>query len=596
MRNKIFLAVLMSSVLAVNGVSINAATTVANTGTATNSKTTTSNLKTADMKKPEMEKKDIELAENQKMVTGKVASITSTSIKFYEGTDQMGGKPNGQADGNEMTPPAKGEAPANMGQGGGMNITWADTTQTLKLSSTVTISQMGGPKASEALTYADIKVDDQVRMIVETGTDGTTKTVISIEVMNGMGGQGSSMSGSDTGSIQGSALYLVDGKTETTASKTYAATKEDESAVKVTNGGSAVLTKATITKTGNSSDTTESDFYGLNAAILATKNSTISLSDATITTNAEGSNAVFATQEGSKVNLKNVNIVTKANASRGLDATYQGTITATNVNITTSGAHCAALATDRGEGTVSLTGGTLKTAGDGSPCIYSTGNISVANATGISTGAQAAVIEGKNSITLKDTTLTGAGKCGVMLYQSFSGDAGVGTSVFNMTGGKLTATAGPIFFVTNTDAIVNLKNATLSGTAELISAGEDRWGSEGSNGGNLTFNADSQELEGDIIADSISTVAVNLTNGSTLEGAINSENTAKSMSLSLDKESSWNVTGDSYLTVIKDTDTSLENIDDNGFTIYYDSTQTDNAWLNGKTMTLTDGGKLTPIK
>lgn len=53
--------------------------------------------------------------------------------------------------------------------------------------------------------------------------------------------------------------------------------------------------------------------------------------------------------------------------------------------------------------------------------------------------------------------------------------------------------------------------------------------------------------------------------------------------------------GNSYLTVLKDEDTSLANIEDNGYTIYYSSTNSENSWLNGTTITLKDGGKLTPI-
>jgi len=33
---------------------------------------------------------------------------------------------------------------------------------------------------------------------------------------------------------------------------------------------------------------------------------------------------------------------------------------------------------------------------------------------------------------------------------------------------------------------------------------------------------------------------------------------------------------------------------DNGYTIYYDASSSANSWLDGKTYTLTDGGKLTP--
>lgn len=61
----------------------------------------------------------------------------------------------------------------------------------------------------------------------------------------------------------------------------------------------------------------------------------------------------------------------------------------------------------------------------------------------------------------------------------------------------------------------------------------------------------------------------------------------------MSSDSSWTVTGNTYLTVLIDGDNSLSNINDNGYTIYYDSSNSQNSWLNGKTKTLKDGGKLT---
>ena len=175
-----------------------------------------------------------------------------------------------------------------------------------------------------------------------------------------------------------------------------------------------------------------------------------------------------------------------------------------------------------------------------------------------------------------------------MLYQSMSGDSGVGTSYFNMTGGTLTSSEGALFFVTNTDSEVNLKGATLKNSTGILinAAATARWGNQGSNGGNVTFNADSQTLEGSITCDNISTVALNLINKSSLTSTINTEKTAKSIILSLDKDSTWTVTGTSYLTALIDEATDLSNIKDNGNTIYYDSSNSVNSWLGGKTITL----------
>lgn len=413
-------------------------------------------------------------------------------------------------------------------------------------------------------------------------------------------------------SIDASAVLEVT-DTQTLDDQDLTSTNEDENVVLVSDGGDLTLTNSTITKeSGDTSDTESSEFYGLNAAILVQEDSTLSISDTDISTSAQGANGIFATGEDASINVSNVTITTTEDSSRGLDATYGGTITADNVEISTSGSHCAAVATDRGEGTITVTNSILNTAGKGSPSIYSTGNITVSDSTGTATDASCAVIEGKNSITINNTTLYAQGvgrtddgidNCGVMIYQSQSGDADEGTGTFTAIDSTLTILEDstvydttPMFFVTNTDAIINLENTTLnygSGKLIVVSGNDGEWGSVGSNGGNLTFNATNQTLTGDISVDEYSTLSLVL-KSSTLTGTVNSDNTASQLDISLDGSSKWVVTGNSYITSLNlEDEDDLSCIDDNGYTIYYDSDAC--SWLNGKTITLQDGGTLTPI-
>ena len=394
--------------------------------------------------------------------------------------------------------------------------------------------------------------------------------------------------------------------------KTLSATSSDESAIVVNDGGSLNATGLTISKSGESSNTENSEFYGLNAAVLVQKGSEATIKDTTIETNATGANAIFSTGENAITNVSNTKITTTGDSSRGLDATYGGTINANKVTINTSGQHCAAVATDRGEGTVTVKNSTLNTNGKGSPCVYSTGTISVSNSKGTATDSSCAVIEGKNSITLNNTKLTSYGvgrvddgidNCGVMIYQSMSGDASEGTGTFSATDSTLTISkkskvykTSPMFFITNTDAVINLENTKLNyGSNQLVtvSGNDGEWGSQGSNGGNLTFNATNQTLNGNISVDNISTASFIL-KSSTLTSTINSENNAKEVNLSLDSSSKWVVTGDSYVTTLTLENNDLSLIEDNGYTIYYDASA--NSWLNGQTITLSNGGTLTPMK
>ena len=187
--------------------------------------------------------------------------------------------------------------------------------------------------------------------------------------------------GSQTGKITLTGAYSANGETKTSTNEKISATGANQNAVLASNGGNITISGATINKSGDTKSEDESNFYGVNSGVVAAGASNITISDSTINTDSEGSNAIFATGDASVINVSNVTINTTKNSSRGLDATYNGTIIAKDVNITTLGAHCAALATDRGEGTIHVTGGTMSTAGEGSPAIYSTGNITAKGAT-----------------------------------------------------------------------------------------------------------------------------------------------------------------------------------------------------------------------
>ena len=94
------------------------------------------------------------------------------------------------------------------------------------------------------------------------------------------------------------------------------------------------------------------------------------------------------------------------------------------------------------------------------------------NANLTANNSEALVIEGKNSITLEDCYVTGnmsdtkgtsssENVHNVMIYQSMSGDADVGTSVFSMTGGSLVGSSGDMFYITNTRCLLTLSGVNI---------------------------------------------------------------------------------------------------------------------------------------
>ena len=322
-------------------------------------------------------------------------------------------------------------------------------------------------------------------------------------------------SGSVTTTIGGKSItyngaYVVDGIEATISSGVYESVADDEVVFLVINGGSLVIDgDVTISKTGSADFAGRGDnysFYGTNSAIVVVGDgSSASINEATINTSVSGANAVVATN-GGVIGISDSEISTTADNSRGLHATYTGAIEADDVKISTQGGSCAALATDRGAGSIVANDMTLSTAGAGSPLIYSTGDITVTDSTGVATGAQIAVVEGKNSITLGDCDFSANGignrgsvdNAGVMIYQSMSGDADEGTGSFTATDCTFTVladssvyTTTPFFFVTNTTATIKLTDVTANFYEDgyfILASGTDEWGRSGKNGGIVTLD------------------------------------------------------------------------------------------------------------
>jgi hypothetical protein len=336
--------------------------------------------------------------------------------------------------------------------------------------------------------------------------------------------------------------------------------------------------------------------------VLANSASRVDISKSTVTSTGDGANGIFAEGNGTTLTLTDITINATGQYAHGVMATNGGVLTLTNVNLSTTGANSGVLATDRGGGTITATGGTVTAAGQDSPGIYSTGAISVTDADISASGAESAVIEGANTINLTNTKLTSSmeNKWGVLIYQSMSGDAQGTEGKLNMTGGSLSNTAktGPLFYVTNSTAVITLKGVNVSAASGvLVNAAAGNWGNSGSNGGTVLLTADGQSLTGDLTADAISSINLTLQNASSLTGAINADKSAKSASLSLDAGSTWTVTADSYLTSLSDSagisGTSITNISGNGHTVYYDGSACPD--LGSKTYALGGGGELKPI-
>ena len=405
-----------------------------------------------------------------------------------------------------------------------------------------------------------------------TASASASTAAVEVSAASSDGASSSDSASSTSAASQSSAPT----KDSITVNETVSNSADGEHAIEA-DGSAASYSNIEVTKTGDSSGD-EADFYGENAAIFATNGAELTLSEIVVETDGTHANGVFSYGEGTVVNISDSVIETSGNCSGGLMTTGGGTMNASNLTIATTGNSSAAIRSDRGGGTVNVEGGSYTTAGTGSPVIYSTADITVSDADLTSTASQGIVVEGKNSVTLNDVTLVADNNTknsdkssfyqAVMIYQSMSGDAATGEASFTMNGGSLTNANGDVFFVNNTVATISLTDATIvnnDADGVFLRAAAAGWGSEGSNGGQVTLEAANQVIDGDMVVDDVSNLNLYLTDGSTFTGSINSDGQAGEVYVELAGGSTWTLTGDCYITSLT---CDAGSINLNGHTLY----------------------------
>ena len=530
-------------------------------------------------------------------VTGKVTTLEGTSVTLALGKltenaalgsdsqqppempgdgqtgDQSTGTPPEKPDGdssqsNDSQPPEMPE-----GSMGGSSFTESGETLTIDITDAAIV------KNGETVSATELSVDDVVQVTFDGSGSAATVEIVSGGKSGGFGGSSQVTQGSSANTISESGTYT---------DVTYTSTGDDENALRV-DGATVTLDGITVDKSaGATSNTENGDFYGVNAALLATNGANVTITNATVTSSAQNGNGVFSYGTGTTVNISESMITTTADNSGGIQTTGGGTTNATNRVVSTSGNSSAAIRSDRGGGTVNVDGGSYVSNGYNSPAVYSTADITVKNAFLTANNSEALVIEGKNAITLENCTVTGnmsdtkgssseENVHNVMIYQSMSGDADVGTSTFSMTGGTLTSKNGDMIYVTNTHCVLTLSGVTIQNEnadgALLRVVGNSAshgWGTAGSNGAQVEFTADGQTLNGDIVVDTISTLNMKLTNGSSFTGTVNIVDNAQGGTavsnnavVTIESGCTWTLTGDCVITSLTNSGT----INFNGYTI-----------------------------
>ena len=449
----------------------------------------------------------------------------------------------------------------------------------------------GQSAEAEEISLSDIQEGDIVSITLDEDGNAASITVMSME-MDGQGQSGGDEQGAPGQGGPGGQSQGVDSYTAvneyiedtTISNETIESTGTDENAALISSGANVTLDNDTITRTSaDSQGGDNSSFYGVGAAVLAT-DGTAYVKDGSVTTDAAGGAGLFAYGDGT-VYASGTTVKTTQDTSGGVHVADGGTLYGWDLDVETNGESSAAIRSDRGGGTMVIDGGNYVSNGVGSPAIYSTADIAVSNASLTANGSEAVCIEGLNSIHLYDCDLTGNmsdldqndNTWTVILYQSMSGDSEVGNSTFQMDGGSLTSENGGVFYTTNTESTITLNNVDINYNDDneffLQCTGNTNqrgWGQAGANGADCHFTGISQDMQGNVIWDSISDLDFYLTDGSSLTGAVVDDESYAGeggegyCNVYVSADSTWTVTGDSTVS-------SLENegtiVDSNGKTV-----------------------------
>ena len=222
-----------------------------------------------------------------------------------------------------------------------------------------------------------------------------------------------------------------------------------------------------------------------------------------------------------------------------------------------------------------------------------------------SDGINAAVaVLSKGQLTLSDSNITtnalgafgcyaaGAGSSLTMngSYVYTSGTASPALAVgdggtVNMTGGILSTEGKDSPCLVLGGGSVTLSGVTLKNATNQflrVFSGENT----------LTLDATAISASPVLGADAL--LQLKLVNGASFTGEFGSELPAK-VSVSLDASSKLSLAAETYVTALVDADTTFQNIQSNGFSLYYDSNAPENAALNSQSYQLPGGGFLSPI-
>jgi hypothetical protein len=301
---------------------------------------------------------------------------------------------------------------------------------------------------------------------------------------------------------------------------------------------------------------------------LSVKNGTLTVNDTSI-----DSTGYSAVSVGSLGNALLNGVKATVSGSSALKVADGGSATVKSSTLTDNGEVVTKGVIQLTDGKVTLSDGTKVNGGE-SPAIGTT------NGTKISVG---------RGVELNSDNTQGT----VIVTTDGTGD-NTETATISVTGATLTnnTTKGSLFYFKDANAVISLTESKL--VSDIFLSTPSTVKTTQQKGSNITVNIDDQEVEGDIIVDSLTSVVLNIGKNGHYTGTVNAKGDSTAVDLYLDKDGELDITSLSCFNKFVVEDETLNNIKSHGAIVYYDANDSANEYLQGKTYDFVDGGQLIP--
>jgi hypothetical protein len=295
-----------------------------------------------------------------------------------------------------------------------------------------------------------------------------------------------------------------------------------------------------------------------------------------------------------KANLSNSKIVAY-NLPSAIRILSDATLNLNNVQISASKTDGVVV---NGDSQVNIDNSSVTSKGSNAYAVKAEAGVTALDNSKLVSGDYSAVkVSNTAEFTANDTSIEASSRDGGAIdVKADYYDSKNGTAKVALKDVTLLNPTGSAFYINNADVDIVLNGGCKFDAKHFIytSNATTKKGTPGCTA-NITLN--NQEVEGDIILDNSISMQLNINEGSVFTGCMNTSQESVYLNVYMDENAKLNLTGDCYVAEFvrsNDEEFDFQNIEDNGYTIYYDSTLEANNYLDGREYTLPQGGLLTP--